>query len=67
MAVWLSRRRYAVEAVLETWRIDDEWWQLRPVSRVYYSLTLESGQTFTAFLDCLRLEWYLQSYGWCPT
>ena len=27
VAVWLSDRRHAVEAVLETWRIDDEWWR----------------------------------------
>ena len=37
----------AVEAVLETWRIDDEWWRERPVSRMYYSLLLEDGRTVT--------------------
>jgi len=36
-AVWLAGRRCAVEAVLERWRIDDEWWRQRTVSRVCLS------------------------------
>ncbi len=62
VAVWLSGRRCAVEAVLETWRIDDEWWRQRPVSRVYYSLLLEDGRTVTVYRDLARDLWRLQSY-----
>jgi hypothetical protein len=51
IAIWLSGRRYAVEALLETWRIDDEWWRQRPVSRLYFSLLLEDGRTPIVYRD----------------
>jgi hypothetical protein len=56
------RRRYAVEAVLETWRIDDEWWRERPVSRVYYSLLLEDGQVVTVYWEEAKKLWARQRY-----
>ncbi len=70
VAVWLlprraparAGRRYAVEAVLETWRIDDEWWRQRPVSRVYYSLLLEDGRTVTVYRDMAGGKWWMQTY-----
>ncbi len=61
-AVHLSNRRFAVEEVLETWRIDDEWWRERPVRRVYFRLTLEDGRTATAYRDLVRSAWFSQSY-----
>ena len=69
-AVWLSPgrtpvragRRYAVEAVLERWRIDEEWWRPRPVSRLYYSLLLEDGRTVTVYRDLLDGRWARQAY-----
>jgi len=60
-AVWLSGRRYAVEAVLETWRIDDEWWRPQPVSRVYYALLLEDGRTVTVYRDLASARWWRQN------
>ena len=61
-AVWLAGRRCAVEAVLERWRIDDEWWRQRPVSRVYYSLLLEDGRTATVYRDMVSGRWAKQAY-----
>jgi len=60
--VWLSGQRYAVEAVLETWRIDDEWWRERPVSRLYFSLLLEDDRVMTVYQDLIRLRWASQVY-----
>jgi hypothetical protein len=60
--IWLSGRRHAVEAVLETWRIDDEWWRQRPVCRTYYSLLLEDGRTVTVFRDPIGGRWAMQTY-----
>lgn len=62
VAVWFSRRRYAVDAVLQTWRIDDEWWRPRPVSRVYHSLLLEDGRTVTVYRDETSGRWATQAY-----
>lgn len=63
IAVWLSGRRCAVEAVLETWRIDDEWWRQRPVSRVYWRLLLEDGRTLDVYEDLVAGCWFRQAYA----
>ena len=62
IAVWLSGRRHIVEAVLESWRIDDEWWREMPVSRTYYLLLLEDGRTATVYHDLISGRWAKQSY-----
>ena len=61
-AVYVSGRRYAVEAVLETWRIDDEWWRQRPISRIYFSLLLEGGRTVTVYQKLSSSRWAMQAY-----
>ena len=60
-AVHLSIGRCVVKEVLETWRIDDEWWRKRPVSRLYFNLLLETGQ-MTVYCDLVRSAWFSQSY-----
>jgi hypothetical protein len=60
VAVTLSGRRLAVAAVQDTWRIDDEWWRERPVSRVYFSVALEDGQVVTLYRDLLQESWWHQ-------
>jgi len=62
-AVTLSGRRLRVVAVQDTWRIDDEWWRERPVSRAYYELALEDGRVVTVYRDLVRGGWYEQRYG----
>ena len=59
-AVTLSGRRLAVVAVQDTWRIDDEWWRERPVSRLYYELALEDGQLVTVYRDLVSERWWRQ-------
>ena len=48
-----------VEAVLESWRIDDEWWRTR-ISRRYLSLLLEGGRPVTVFHDLVEDRWFIQ-------
>jgi len=62
IAVHLSNGRFAVQEVLETWRIDDEWWRPRPISRVYYALLLEGGRTVTLYRDTFNFRWFQQAY-----
>ena len=63
LAVHLSGRPSTVEAVLETWRIDDEWWRPRPVSRMYHRLALADGRTLTVYRELVSDRWFRQSYG----
>ena len=55
-------RRQAVQTIEDRWRIDDEWWRLEPVSRLYYEVLLASGQRLVLYKDLINNCWYRQSY-----
>ncbi len=61
-AVELEGRALAVTEVLDSWRIDDEWWR-EEISRRYYHLLLADGRTLTVFTDLIAGGWYAQRYG----
>ena len=48
-----------VGAILEAWRIDDEWWR-DTISRAYFSLLLEGGEYLTVYHDLVEDRWYVQ-------
>jgi hypothetical protein len=49
-----------VEAVLEMWRIDDEWWR-QMISRRYFAVMLEGGSRVVLFEDLVTHEWFMQT------
>jgi hypothetical protein len=55
-------RRQTVQTVEDRWRIDDEWWRLESVSRLYYEVLLVSGQRLVLYKDLINNCWYRQSY-----
>ncbi len=57
-----SRRKQAITAIEDRWRIDDEWWRSEPVSRLYYSVLFTSGQRLVLYKDLASGLWYRQSY-----
>jgi hypothetical protein len=57
-AVREGRRWRRVDAVQESWRIDDEWWR-RCVSRVYHRVVLDHGGLRTLYQDQEGGGWYL--------
>lgn len=59
LAVWSGRRWSHVEAIRESWRIDDEWWR-DPVSREYHVVVLEGGRVATIYRDLWGSGWYRQ-------
>lgn len=63
LAVHLSGRRIAVESVVESWRIDDEWWRDKPLSRLYQRLVLEDGRVVDVYRDLAGGKWFKQAYG----
>ena len=48
-----------VEAIGETWRVDDEWWR-QPVSRRHVEAVLEGGKHVVLFEDLITGEWWMQ-------
>jgi hypothetical protein len=57
-----EKRRQRVETIDDCWRLDDEWWRPEPVSRLYYSIRLASGQKMVIYKDFTDGSWYRQSY-----
>lgn len=49
----------AVESVLESWRIDDEWWR-QPIARCYHAVILDGGKRVVLFEDIVTGEWFAQ-------
>lgn len=56
------KARQQVAAIEDTWRIDDEWWRPRPVTRVYYAVILENGRKLVIYRDLAAARWYRQPY-----
>ena len=48
-----------IEAILESWRIDDEWWR-QPIARAYLEVMLEGGKRLVLFQDLITGEWFSQ-------
>ena len=48
-----------VEAILESWRIDDEWWR-QPIARAYMEVMLEGGKRIVLFQDLITGQWFAQ-------
>ena len=50
----------AVAVVLETWRIDDEWWR-SVIARRYYEVMLDGGKHVVLFEDQTSAAWWMQT------
>jgi hypothetical protein len=62
LVLYLSGRRLAIESVVETWRIDDEWWREKPVSRRYWRVVLEDGRVVDVYQALASGRWWRQAY-----
>lgn len=61
-AVQLGNGRFAVESIVETWRVDDEWWRGAPISRQYWRVALEDGRVVDVYCDLAGGMWWRQAY-----
>ena len=57
-----GKRRQVITAIEDRWRIDDEWWRVEPISRLYCAVRLASGQRLVLYKDLVTGEWYEQKY-----
>jgi CO dehydrogenase/acetyl-CoA synthase delta subunit len=51
---------HGVEAVRESWLIEDRWWTDRPLRRRYWELVTEAGANTIVFRDLRSGGWYRQ-------
>ena len=59
--IFLKQTPAPVASVEDTWRLDDEWWRERPISRRYFECVLEEGRRLTVFKDLVTGRWYRQT------
>lgn len=49
-----------VEAVRESWLVEDRWWSDRPLRRRYWELVGEQGRNLVVFHDICAGGWFTQ-------
>ncbi len=49
-----------VDAVRESWLIEDRWWTDVPLRRRYWEVVTADGRNLVAFRDLMRGRWYTQ-------
>jgi hypothetical protein len=49
-----------VEAVRESWLVEDRWWTPVPVRRRYWEVVTTCGRDLVVFRDLVEGEWYRQ-------
>lgn len=47
-----------VDAVCESWLIEDRWWTEQPLRRRYWELVSQSGRDIVVFRDLLGGGWF---------
>jgi hypothetical protein len=52
-------RRY-VEAVRESWLVEDRWWTPKPVRRRYWEVVTTCGRDVVVFHDLVGGAWFTQ-------
>jgi hypothetical protein len=48
----------AVEAVRESWLVEDRWWTDMPLRRRYWEVVTADGRNLVAFRDLVRGRWF---------
>ena len=48
----------AVEAVRESWLVEDRWWTDRPVRRRYWEVVTIDGRDLVVFRELIEGRWY---------
>ena len=52
--------RREVDAVRESWLVEDRWWTPRALGRRYYELVLADGRDVVLFREAATGRWFLQ-------
>ena len=50
----------SVDAVCESWLVEDRWWTDRPLRRRYWEVVTTCGRNVVVFRDLVQRAWYGQ-------
>jgi hypothetical protein len=51
---------FVVDAVRETWLVEDRWWTGAPLRRRYWEVVTDCGRDLVVFRDLESGRWYSQ-------
>ena len=51
---------HEVDAVRESWLVEDGWWTARPLRRRYWEIVTVDGRDLVVFHDLVRGGWFVQ-------
>ncbi len=51
---------HEVDAVRESWLVEDGWWTARPLRRRYWEVVTSDGHDLVVFHDLVRGGWFSQ-------
>jgi len=54
----LAVEGHAVEAVRESWLVEDRWWTDRPLRRRYWEVVTSDGRDAVVFRDLVAEDWF---------
>ena len=49
-----------IQRILDHWVVQEDWWELKPLSRMYYRIILENGAIHKVFFDQIEQRWFQQ-------
>jgi CO dehydrogenase/acetyl-CoA synthase delta subunit len=52
--------RERVDAVRESWLVEDRWWTDQPLRRRYWEVVTDAGRNVVVFRDLVAQAWYRQ-------
>jgi len=55
-----GKKEERIQRVLEKWVVEEDWWELKALSRVYYRVLLDNGAIYKLFYDQVKQRWYRQ-------
>ena len=50
----------AIEAVRESWLVEDRWWTPAPVRRRYWEVVTADGRNLVVYRDLVEGGWFVQ-------
>lgn len=50
----------SIEAVCESWLVEDRWWTEKPLQRLYWELVSRTGARLVVFCDLRDGQWFTQ-------
>jgi hypothetical protein len=50
----------SVDAVRESWLVEDRWWTDHPLRRRYWEIVTAGGRNVVVFRDLMERSWYRQ-------